>query len=115
MRIAARIVLIVTQWVLGFGAVICIAGIVQKYAGLDGYMLVIFGSLLRSRCIGACDFRSSENVLPANSLKRRTQPFALTTTCETRSVPNGHAPIGVEVPGRKLGRKNSATLPHRCA
>lgn len=46
MRIAARIVLIVTQWVLGFGAVICIAGIVQKYAGLDGYMLVIFGSLL---------------------------------------------------------------------
>jgi hypothetical protein len=30
MRIAARIVLIVTQWVLGFGAVICIAGIVQK-------------------------------------------------------------------------------------
>lgn len=50
MRIATRIVLIVTQWVLGFGAVICIAGIVQKYAGLDGvhdgYMLVIFGSLL---------------------------------------------------------------------
>lgn len=46
MIIAARIMLIAVQWVLGVGAVICIADIVEKYGGLDGYMLVIFGAVL---------------------------------------------------------------------
>ena len=89
MRVAARIVLIILQWVLGAVLVATIGEAADHYFGYSSGVgqVILFGSLsLASRCIGAGDFRSSEKRLLANSLQRRPLLLASSPARESFSA-----------------------------